>query len=80
MLGAFVAAAVACAPFAQVDQALKSIGEKVVMMGRTAQGYLVVYSTPDGETWTVVTVEEGEKTCLVSEGRGLRMAAPAKGA
>lgn len=79
MLPLLVAAAVACAPFAAVDAHLKSIGENIVIMGKTDEGYLVIYSTPNGESWTIVTVDdkdESEKTCLLSVGRGMRLAAP----
>lgn len=83
MLAILVAASMTCAPFAQVDQALKSMGETIVLMGKTPDGYVVVYAAGDGSTWTLVTVEpgaEGEKTCLISSGEGIRFAKTAKGA
>jgi hypothetical protein len=55
------------------------VGEKIVIVGRTNEGYILVYATQDGKTWTIVSVDHEAKTCIIADGGELKMAAPGRG-
>ena len=83
MLGLLLAAVIAsenCGTFQEADKLLKGMGEDMVAMGKTKEGFLIIYSTPNGESWTMVTVDQEAKTCIIAEGTGMRAAPKPKGA
>jgi hypothetical protein len=79
MLGFILASAILCAPFDKANEALEAIGEKIIMVGRTSEGYVLVYATKDGMTWTIVSVDHEAKACVVADGGQLRMVSPGRG-
>ena len=82
MFGLILATVVAsemCAPFEKANEALTAVGEKIVIVGRTNEGYILVYATQDGKTWTIVSVDHEAKACIIADGGELKMAAPGRG-
>ncbi len=80
MLWMLAAASMACAPFEKVNETLEGMGEKIIVVGRTNEGYVLVYATKDGKTWTIVSVDHEAKACVVADGGQLRMVSPGRGA
>lgn len=83
MLGLILAAAIAsenCATFEKADEYLRGLGETMMSIGKTKDGFLVFYSTPNGESWTILTVDQEAKTCIIADGTGMRAAPRPRGA
>jgi len=79
ILLAAVAASELCLPFEKANEVLTGAGEKIVIVGRTNEGYILVYATEGGTTWTIVSVNHEAKTCILADGGELKMAAPGRG-
>lgn len=62
-----------CATLDRIADVLREDhGEKPVQLGDARGGQVILFSTPDGSTWTIVVAAPDGRACIVSDGRAWR--------